>query len=127
MKNYRKNLGQWGERLAIRYLEKIGYRILEKNWRVKEGEVDIIALDKRRFVFIEVKTRKNNTFGYPAESITNQKQTKMIKCIKKYLEQHHTIQHYDVRLDIILISLDQKKRKIKLEHLKNPVENCPDY
>jgi len=126
MNRYRKNLGDWGEQLAVKYLRKLGYYILEKNWRSREGEIDLIAIDDKTFVFIEVKTRKTATYGYPVESITNRKQEKMIKCIQKYLSQHHGLQHYQIRIDIILIKLDKKGKKARLQHLVNPVENCPD-
>ena len=121
MKNYRQNLGDWGEKLAKKYLEKIGYQIIDQKWRKKEGEIDLIALDKNVLVFIEVKTRKSDKFGTPAESITEKKQEKMVKCIQRYLEENCQCQQLQIRLDIILIKMN--KRKVHLEHLKNPVEN----
>lgn len=126
MNRYRQNLGDWGEQIAIKYLRRLGYYILEKNWRAREGEIDLIALDHKTFVFIEVKTRRTETYGYPAEAITKCKQEKMIKCIQKYLAQHHDLQHYQIRIDIILIKLSKKSKKARLQHLINPVENCPD-
>ena len=122
MSNYRRQLGDWGEELALKYLEKIGYKILDQKWQTREGEIDLIALDQGTFVFIEVKTRRSNRFGYPAEAISKNKQSKIIKCIESYLVKNHLAQNIQIRLDVILIKLD--KNKAQLQHLKNPVENC---
>lgn len=121
MSDYRRQLGDWGEKLAMKYLEKIGYRIIDQKWHSREGEIDLIALDQGTFVFVEVKTRRSNRFGYPAESISKKKQSKIIKCIERYLAKNHLDQNIQIRLDVILIKLDNNKAQ--LQHLKNPVEN----
>ncbi|MFH1597819.1 MAG: YraN family protein [Patescibacteria group bacterium] len=125
MKNYRQNLGDWGEQLAVKYLAKLGYRILNRKWRVREGEIDLIALEGNTLVFIEVKTRRSHLFGLAVESITPGKQMKMIKSIQKYLAQHINAKKRQIRIDVILIDLD-KNSKIYLTHMKNPVIDCQE-
>ena len=73
----KKELGARGEELAVRYLKNRGYRILERNYRIKLGEIDIIARDRNTLVFVEVKARSSNRFGHPKSAITPQKQRKI--------------------------------------------------
>ena len=65
----RRTIGDRGEAAAIRFLEKKGYRILDKNYRCKSGEIDIVARDKDNIAFVEVKTRTSVEFGLPEESL----------------------------------------------------------
>jgi len=74
MLNIRQILGQTGETVAVRYLKKYGYKIIETNYRNSLGEIDIIASDKDVIVFVEVKTRRNNLFVHPKEAVTQKKQ-----------------------------------------------------
>lgn len=69
----RQTLGRWGERTAAEYLESRGYRILERNWRTRDGELDLIARDAECLVAIEVKTRSGQGYGSPLEAITRKK------------------------------------------------------
>jgi putative endonuclease len=68
-----KPLGSKGEDLAVRFLEKKGYRILSRNFRTPVGEIDVIAEDRNTLVFIEVKTRTDDSFGHPFEAVTFRK------------------------------------------------------
>ena len=79
----KKSVGNAGESIACAYLKKIGYKILERNFRYEGGEIDIIALDKGVTVFIEVKYRSNLEFGYPADAVTQSKQRKIINFLMK--------------------------------------------
>ena len=72
-------LGKEGEALAVSFCRKKGYRILEKNYRTVFGEIDIIARDGEMIVFIEVKTRTDDTFGYPFEAVDARKREKIRK------------------------------------------------
>ena len=82
--NTRKS-GIEGEIIAVEYLKKQGYRILERNFNTKVGEIDIIAGDKDTIVFVEVKARENTNFGQPIESITPQKVHHIIRAAQWYL------------------------------------------
>ena len=106
--------GNAGEDLACRYLEKQGYKILERNKQYSRFcELDIIALHKNTTVFVEVKSRKTDDFGTPLEAITKTKFENIKKGVKFYLAENKV---KDFRIDVIGITL---KPEIKIEHLKN--------
>ena len=84
---YKKLLGRQGERLVYNYLKKLGYKILEKNYRCAFGEADIIVKSKQEeIVFVEVKTRSTNAFGTPAEAVDYKKQKKYRDIANFYLK-----------------------------------------
>ncbi len=111
----RHETGKLGEDLACKYLENQGYKILERNFEARQGEIDIIALDKTEIVFIEVKTRSNTLYGKPAEAVNEQKQKHLIKTIEYYLYIRHLEKQF-VRIDVIEIYL--YKNKYKVNHIK---------
>ncbi|MBP5193285.1 MAG: YraN family protein [Clostridia bacterium] len=82
---HKKLLGRSGERKAARFLKRKGYRILDKNFATGIGEIDIIAKDGEYFVFVEVKTRKDDAFGRPSLAVTPQKQRKYRKIAMQYV------------------------------------------
>lgn len=109
-----KKIGNAGEDLACRYLEKRGYKILERNKHYSRFcEIDIIAEYKNTLVFVEVKTRTTNDFGTPFEAINKSKYENIKKGIQFYLQEHKFQKH---RIDVIGITL---KPELKIEHLKN--------
>lgn len=109
-----KKVGNAGEDLACRYLEKNGYKILERNKHYSRFcEIDIIAQYKKTIVFVEVKTRKTSAFGTPAEAITKTKYEHIKQGVQHYLTGHKV---KDFRIDVIGITL---KPEMKIEHLKN--------
>lgn len=109
-----KKIGNAGEDLACRYLEKRGYKILKRNKHYSRFcEIDIIAEYKNTLVFVEVKTRTTNDFGTPFEAITKSKYENIKKGIQFYLQEHKFQKH---RIDVIGITL---KPELKIEHLKN--------
>ena len=109
-----RKFGNAGEALACRYLEKQGYKILERNKHYSRFcELDIIAQYKNTTVFIEVKTRKTDHFGAPFEAITKTKFENLKKGAQFYLSENKI---KDYRIDVIGITL---KPEIKIEHLKN--------
>lgn len=77
--------GQEGERIALAYLRKKGYILLSKNWRFGRIELDLVMRSGETIVFIEVKTRKDNNFGYPEESVSNAKQAKIATAAEAYI------------------------------------------
>ena len=109
-----KIIGDAGEDLACKYLEKRGYTIIERNKRYsKFCELDIVAKHKNITVFVEVKTRKTDAFGTPAEAVTKTKMENIKKGVQFYLSENKV---KDFRIDAICITL---KPEIKIEHLKN--------
>lgn len=81
----KRKVGQEGEDLAVKFLKKRGYRILCRNFFTRQGEIDIIARDKKGLVFVEVKMRNSPDFGYPAESVTGTKTERIGKTALYYL------------------------------------------
>jgi putative endonuclease len=104
------DLGKRGEEIAAGYLEKKGYRILEKNWRQWRNEIDIIAMDGGCLVIVEVKTRKSNFFGEPETAVTRDKQKALIRSANAYVR-YRNIQ-CDVRFDILSILISKTSEQI---------------
>ena len=108
--------GKEGEDLASAYLEKKGYRILERNYRKQSGEIDIIALEMNEICFIEVKTRKSAEFGFPEEAIDNDKLARIVETAETWLEENEETET-GWRIDAISIIMHHKGPSIT--HLKN--------
>mgnify|MGYP000316036741 FL=1 len=109
-----RKFGDAGEDLACRYLEKQGYEILERNKHYsKFCEIDIIAKIKKTVIFVEVKTRKTDSYGSPFEAITKNKYENIKKGVQFYLSENKI---KDYRIDVIGITL---KPEIRINHLKN--------
>lgn len=118
-KRQNKIIGQAGEDAACRYLEKHGWKILEKNYRYSRvAEIDIVAKDKDTIVFVEVKTRTTTAFGHPFEAINRTKLYNVFKAGLDYLQ--HTTETYDrYRIDVIALIGNLEKGNPKIEHLKD--------
>ncbi len=100
--------GDWGEEQAARYLEKLGYEILERNFRCKAGEIDIIALEGGVLCFVEVKTRSSLSFGYPSEAVTRLKRLHLLRAAKFYLLLYN-LTATETRIDIVeILKVDGK-------------------
>lgn len=110
-------LGRWGEARAQHYLESQGYQILARNWRTREGEIDLIALKETTLVFIEVKTRRSHSFGTGEESIDLQKQARLAQLAQYYLDTQPDIRYSACRFDVIVIDLTQKP--VQIRHYEN--------
>jgi putative endonuclease len=113
----KRALGQKGEEIARKALENEGYRILEKNFRCRQGEIDIIAEEGGVVCFIEVKARSSDSFGLPEEAVTKWKQRKLWTLAVIYLEKNK-IKSKDLRFDIVSVDLKTEKARI----LKNAFE-----
>jgi putative endonuclease len=109
-------LGQEGERLAERYLQKKGYKLVERNYRCAVGELDLIVLDRRVVVFVEVKTRTSHGFGSPLEAVEFRKQRKMIQAAQFFLSAKG-LQQREARFDVIGISWTGREPVV--EHIEN--------
>ena len=104
-------LGKEGEEIATGYLANDGYKILERNWRYKKGEIDIICSKEDFIMFVEVKTRSTGFFGQPEEAVNKKKQRYLIQAADAYVNQKDIL--LEVRYDIISIIIHQKKQKIR--------------
>lgn len=112
-------LGKEGERLAERFLEKKGYKLLERNYRCSAGELDLVVLDRRVIVFVEVKTRTGQGFGTPFEAVEFRKQRKIIQSAQFFLAEKG-LQQRDARFDVIGVSW--VGREPVVEHIENAFE-----
>jgi putative endonuclease len=83
-----KEFGKKGEELAARYLSRRGYRILEKNYRSRAGELDIVAMDGKTLVFVEVKSRRSNAFGSPGDAVNARKRRQMERVALAYMTEN---------------------------------------
>lgn len=103
-------LGKQGEELATQHLIQKGYEILHRNWRNGRSEVDIIARIGNDWVFVEVKTRETDYFGYPEEAVDKAKQKQLQKAANAFVEQY-TVRG-DIRFDIVAIVLNKHQQEI---------------
>lgn len=104
-------LAKLGEDLACRHLNNKGYSIIRRNVKYRKGEIDIIAKNGDMLVFVEVKTRSNDKFGYPEEAFTWQKRKRLEKAILRYLLQ--TDYSGDWQADLIAMEIEGKKAKLR--------------
>lgn len=105
MRKYCKNVGNAGEEFAARVLEDAGYVILERNYRTKIGEIDIIAVRDGVLHFIEVKTRSGDEFGYPADAVTDSKQNTIRRSADLYMSRRKLMWR-SVSLDVMEVTFN---------------------
>lgn len=106
MSQARIALGKTGEDLACRELERRGYAILERRWRLRGGEIDIVARDGDTVVFVEVKARDGSAFGEGSEAVTVRKQRRIVQLALGYLVRHRLVD-VPCRFDVVSIAIDR--------------------
>jgi putative endonuclease len=109
----KKEIGQKGENLAADYLQNAGYTVLERNYRCKLGEIDIIARDNDTLVFIEVRSRSSLAFGLPQESINRRKRHQISKVALEYMIRRK-LKNIPARFDVVAVSFEGRKEKVDL-------------
>ena len=115
-----KLLGYKGEKLAAQFLQSKGYEILQSNFTIRGGEIDLIARHGNVLVFIEVKTRTNESFGRGEESVNWQKRFRLHRAIERYLDQHAPKSDMDYRVDVLEIELNPHTHALKnIEHFED--------
>lgn len=114
----KKLLGKRGEDLAVEFLKKKGYKILERNFQKRYAEIDIVAQEKDTLVFVEVKTRTNRDFGSPLEAITFWKLKSLIRSCQFY-KSHHPELPESLRIDAVAIKLSPRGEAEEIELVKN--------
>ena len=114
-----KQDGDWGETLAAEYLEARGCRIVEKEWRCRFGEIDLIAEQEGTLLFVEVKLRSNLRYGMPRESVTAKKQEKLRSAALLYLSMHGL--DVPARFDVAEVYTDARHsaRSTRIEYIEN--------
>src|SRR5262245_30150882 len=113
MSQARQALGKVGEDLACAELERRGYVVLERRYRRRRGELDIIARDGRTVVFVEVKAREGRDFGEAAEAVTARKRRKMTQLALDYLARHR-LTECACRFDVVSIHMENDRPAIEL-------------
>lgn len=121
MSNLRIKIGKIGEAFAVDYLKAQDYQILEQNYRLRFGEIDLIARQGRRTVFVEVKTRRSLKFGTPQTAVTPTKQKQISKVALSYLQEHNLLDGA-CRFDVIAVFLSLQCKLINLHHIENAFE-----
>lgn len=117
MVDQRKIFGNRGEDLAASYLQDKGLRVLEQQYRAPIGEIDLICEDGEEIVFVEVKTRKSRTFGYPEESVTPQKLKKIAQVAQWYVREH-ALESRPFRIDVVAIEMNDGE-ELKITHFSH--------
>ena len=118
MKAFNKDIGALGEDISEDYLKNLGYRILDKNFSCKCGEIDLIAIYKGYVCFIEVKTRYGINFGFPAEAVTYSKQRKIYKTAQVYISLKN-IFDFNFRFDVIEVLLNGNDNNFLVNHIED--------
>jgi putative endonuclease len=113
-----KTLGQRGEAAASRYLRRRGYKILRRSDRFGPGELDLIALDGKTIVFVEVKTRQSHDAGHPSEAVDQQKQRRLTRLAVTFLKRYELLE-CPARFDVIAVTWPPKKWLPTIEHVPN--------
>lgn len=115
---YNKQTGDHGEDIACEYLKGQGYSILERNYRIQGGEIDIVAKEGETLVFIEVKTRHSRDYGLPKESMTPWKVRHLLKTARFYVQKINWGWN-EYRLDFVGVDFADSKDKPEIELIKN--------
>jgi len=123
MTEARHALGKAGEEAAVQFLRQQGYHILERNYRCRFGEIDLIARDGRMLAFVEVKTRRSQKYGPAAAAVTAQKQRHLIKASQAYLIQEKKAGEL-CRFDVVTVEMDAQQPHIEL--IKNAFQCTGD-
>ena len=113
----RAALGAYGERVAVRLLTDLGMEVLDRNWRCRAGELDVVAREGAALVFCEVKTRRASGFGHPVEAVTAVKRRRLRQLARAWLDAHD---HHapDLRVDVVGV-LVPRSGPAQVTHLRN--------
>lgn len=114
--------GEDAEAACLMHLKSKGLKLVDKNFHCRQGEIDIIMLDQKTLVFVEVRFRKNNNFGGGLESITSTKQKKLRRTAELYLQQNK--QYKNARFDVVSMSKNSQANNNKTEYTFDWIENA---
>lgn len=111
------DLGKKGERVAVKYLKKLGFEIIECGFKAMRGEIDVIARENDTIVFVEVKTRKTNEFGSPVEAVDFRKQAQIKKIASIYISKRYR-KFIPCRFDVVGVFV-REKGDFEISHIRN--------
>jgi len=111
-------LGSAGEAAAARYLRRQGLRIVARGYRDPLGEIDLVAVEGRTVVFVEVKTRTDHLAGHPAEAVDRQKQRRLTRAALGFLRRHHLLD-YPARFDVVAVTWPPGQRMPAVQHIRD--------
>jgi putative endonuclease len=122
-RNLRKplSLGQRGEREAARFLKRRGMLIVARGDRAKLGEIDLVAVDQRTVVFVEVKTRTTHEAGHPADAVDRNKQKRLTRAAQGFIKRHN-LEETSSRFDVVAVTWPDVKKKPVIEHYRHAFE-----
>ncbi|KKR03295.1 MAG: hypothetical protein UT31_C0025G0003 [Parcubacteria group bacterium GW2011_GWF2_39_13b] len=121
MVTQKRKLGDIGEEAAEKYLKKLGYRILEKNYNRKWGEIDIVAKFKKDIVFVEVKSKNKDSKFLPAQNVNFFKQQRLIRAARSWLAENKIKSEVAWQIDVLIVELDFGGKNAQVKHLRNCV------
>lgn len=116
-----KSFGERGERIAARWLKGRGYKIVARRCRGQLGEIDLVAVDGRTIVFVEVKTRQSCDAGHPVEAVNVDKQRRLTRLAVAYLRRHDLLE-CACRFDVIAVTWPNGRRRAVIEHFPRAFE-----
>lgn len=118
----KKKIGAYGENRAADFLIRNGYKIIDRHFQTRTGEIDLIAKKNDQIVFVEVKTRTSRNFGLPEEAIDWRKRIKLLETARWYLAGNASgIENY--RIDSVAVEINRAESKIKIRHCRNITYN----
>ena len=118
----RQALGQRGEAEAEKFLRALGYRIVGRRERVLRGDIDLVALDGRTVVFVEVRSRSDTAHGHPAETVGLQKQRRVSELANAYIRRHR-LEDCQVRIDVVTVMFGPEGSRPVVEHFQNAFDS----
>ncbi len=123
MPSPRDELGRRGEDEAVRHLKGLGYRIVGRRERILRGDIDIVALDGRTVVFVEVRSKSDTTHGHPAETVGPQKQRRIAELAAAYIRRHR-LEDQSVRIDVVAVTFPAERGgRPVVEHYQNAFDS----
>ena len=115
----RQHLGRVGERLAREHLERLGYRVLERNYRTRFGELDLVVCDDAHLVFVEVKTRRAGALESSLQAVSPDKRRRVRRMAAAWLvEVPGRPRARELRFDVVAVTVDRHGRLVRLDHLE---------
>ena len=119
MTRQRLETGRFGEELVVKHLQQQGWRVIATNWRCRAGEIDIVAQEDDSLVFVEVRTRRSDSFGTPEESITPRKQARLRRLGATYVQRSSWTGPW--RIDVVAVRLHSGGRAPDITHYRHAV------